>query len=594
MDKLDPVTLAVVRDRLVSTVKQMASLVENASPSFITAEVHDLSTALFDRQARPVAMYSAISNQQIGYFQIKKALEEIGEFYPGDIFLMNDPYLGAGSHLDDWSFYRPIFYKDRLEFFTMIRGHQIDTGGSHPGGYHPDPFDVHSEGLRLRPIKICEKGVMRQDVYTLLTDNVRWSESVRMDHQAFFAAMNFCANHVVDMVEKYGLEEVLACCEAMIELTRQAIRKEIEAIPDGIYTGEASCDDDGTAYDVPVTVRVKVTVKGATITADFSDSDRQVKGFINSPITHTYCKASMALLTCIAPGMADYHNQGSLEDLHVITKKGTIVDPTYPTPVGCCPLVPGGLILEAMWEALSKAIPDKVPAPPTRSMHPAIVADHPQTGRTYDLRNFWAEGGGGAVYGYDGWAHSGPMGAGTLCKPSIEVMEASFPWRTMQYKIATDRAGPGKWRGGVGNVWSLVNEGGGGLLMTGSADGQKPYSLKPGYLGGKQGMLNEIHIVRGGQKIPVPSKRTVALQEKDELWHLSGGGAGVGDPLYRDPELVREDVLERVVSLPGARRDYGVVIDPESLEVDHTETGRIRTEMRSRTLVHRVRKASVT
>ena len=186
------------------------------------------------------------------------------------------------------------------------------------------------------------------------------------------------------------------------------------------------------------------------------------------------------------------------------------------------------------------------------------------------------------MYGYDGWAHSGPLGAGTLCKPSIEVMEASFPWRTMQYKIATDRAGPGKWRGGVGNFWSLVNEGGGGLLMTGSADGQKAHSLKSGYLGGRHGELNEIYIVRAGQKIPVASKRTVAIKERDELWHISGGGAGVGDSLDRDPELVRADVLERVVSLQGARRDYGVVLDPESLQVDHQETGRIRTEMRTR------------
>ena len=117
--------------------------------------------------------------------------------------------------------------------------------------------------------------------------------------------------------------------------------------------------------------------------------------------------------------------------------------------------------------------------------------------------------------------------------------------------------------------------------MTGSADGQKAHSLKSGYLGGRHGELNEIYIVRAGRKIPVASKRTVAVQERDELWHISGGGAGVGNPLDRDPDLVREDVLERVVSVQGARRDYGVVIDPESLEVDHTETRRLRTEMRS-------------
>ncbi|HLC25839.1 MAG TPA: hydantoinase B/oxoprolinase family protein, partial [bacterium] len=537
-------------------------------------------TAIFDKQGRPIAMFSDISNQQIGYFQIQKALEEIPEFYPGDIFIMNDPYLGMGTHLDDWSFYRPIFYKDRLEFFTMIRGHQMDTGGSHPGGYHAEPFDLHSEGLRLRPIKICEKGVMRRDVYTLITDNMRWSEGVRMDHQSFFAALKFCESQVVDMIEKYGLEQIYACCEAMIELTRRAIRKEIEGIPDGVYTGEATCDDDGTAYDVPVTVRVKVTVKGAAINADFSESDPQVKGFINSPLTHTYCKAHLALLTCIVPGMADYHNQGSLEDLQIITKKGTVVDPIYPAPVGCCPVIAGGLILEAMWEALSKAVPENVPAQPTRSMHPHIVSDHPRTGKSYEIKNFWAEGGGGAVYGYDGWPNTSPHGSGVLCKSSIEVMEASFPWRALRYKIATDHAGAGKWRGGVGNFWSLLNEGKPGLLMTGPADGQKLYSLKEGYLGGKAGKVNEIYIVRHGERIPVAGKRNVPLQEGDELLHISGGGAGVGNPLERDVECIREDVLEGVISLEGARRDYGVVIDPDNLKVDLSETAGLRAQMK--------------
>jgi len=579
MEHVDPVTLTVVRDRMVSTAKQMAGYVENASPSFVTAEVHDLATAIFDKQGRPIAMFSDISNQQIGYFQIQKALEEIPEFYPGDIFIMNDPYLGMGTHLDDWSFYRPIFYKDRLEFFTMIRGHQMDTGGSHPGGYHAEPFDLHSEGLRLRPIKICEKGVMRRDVYTLITDNMRWSEGVRMDHQSFFAALKFCESQVVDMIEKYGLEQIYACCEAMIELTRRAIRKEIEGIPDGVYTGEATCDDDGTAYDVPVTVQVKVTVKGATISADFSDSDPQVKGFINSPLSNTYSRAQFALLTCIAPGIADYHNQGSLEDLRIITKKGTVVDPIYPAPVGCCPVIAGYVIVEAMWEALSKAIPEKVPAQPTRCMHPHIVSDHPRTGRSYEIKNFWAEGGGGAVYGYDGWPNTGPGGSGMLCKSSIEVMEASFPWRALQYKIATDHAGAGKWRGGVGNIWSLVNEGKPGLLMTGPADGQKLYSLKAGYLGGRAGRPNEIYIVRNGERIPVAGKRNVPLREGDELLHVSGGGAGVGDPLEREAQRVREDVLEGVISVEGARRDYGVVIDPKSLEVDSAVTASLRVEM---------------
>jgi N-methylhydantoinase B len=160
-------------------------------------------------------------------------------------------------------------------------------------------------------------------------------------------------------------------------------------------------------------------------------------------------------------------------------------------------------------------------------------------------------------------------------------MESSFPWRALQYKIATDHTGAGKWRGGVGNFWSLVNEGGPGLLMTGPADGQKPYSLMS-YLGGQAGRPNEIYIVRNGERIPVAGKRNVPLLEGDELLHISGGGAGVGDPREREVELVREDVLEGIISLEGAQRDYGVVIDPGNLEVDAAATANLRREMKSR------------
>jgi len=578
--KVDPVTTAILQDILLSITRQMDSYIERASPNFVTAVIHDVSTGVFTDKGEVIALESHISNQSIGYFQIGLLLEEFDEINPGDVFVMCDPYLGAGTHPPDWSFFRPIFYKGNLEFFVMIRTHQVDNGSWQPRAYNPMVYDLHSEGLRLRPTRIYENDKPVEAIYTLILDNVRRKDLVQMDHLAMNGAMRLAETRLLALLDKYGRDTIFSSVDQMWEATRSAVKSEIGTWRDGEYEGESSCDDDGMTLDVPVTVRVKAKIEGESLVLDFSKSDPQVKGIVNAPRSLTHVKASYAIYSCFPPELSRHYNQGSYDAFELVTQPGTVTDAQYPAPCGACTLIVAAQILEAVWMALGQAIPEKVPAANTRPLHPGVFMLDPKKGRLISFSHFWAEGGNGALYGCDGWPHTGPTGSlGTLKKPSIELSEALLPLRALRYQIHQDACGHGQWRGGPGTIWEIENLGREARVLTGNCDGVTTICPEAGRLGGQSGKLNQIFLIRGSEKIPVRAARNVDLQEGDRFLMISGGGGGVGNPLEREVEKVKEDVEEGVLSFQTAREVYGVVLDATTYEVDQKATDKIRSEL---------------
>ncbi len=577
MTSADPVTTAILQDILLSTARQMDSYVEFASPNFVTAVIHDLSTGIYNPHGEVVALESHISGQSIGFFQLGLLLKEFEEINQGDMYVMCDPFLGAGTHSPDWSFFRPIFYKGKLEFFTMLRTHQVDNGSWQPRAYNPMVYDIHSEGIRLRPTKIYENDEPIKSIYTLIMDNVRHQNMVRMDHLAMRGAMKFADKKIIEILEKYGREKVIDCIGEMWKATSAAVKEEIKKWPDGEFYGESSCDDDGITYDLPVTVRVKVKIQGDNLVIDFSESDKQVKGLINAPKSLTHVKASYAVYCCLPPELSRHYNQGSFDAFELVTRPGTVTDAQYPAPCGSCTLIVATQIIEAVWMALGRAMPERVPAACTRPLHPGQFGIDPRSGRLVSFSHFWAEGGNGALFGYDGWANTGPPGSlGMLRKPSIELSEAILPIRAVRYKINRDACGHGEWRGGSGTIWEFENYGEGARIITGNCDGVTTISSDAGRVGGKPGKFNEIVLIRNGEEIPVLARRNITLEPKDRLLMKSGGGAGVGKPWEREVEKVQEDVEEGVISIDTAREIYGVVFIPNTHRVDHKKTQEVR------------------
>ena len=576
--RVDEATLTVVWHGLQRICREMRHLVERTGQNYLISQMHDLSVGIWDNQARTLAIPTGLPAQFVGgKLSVRYIQEEFGEkIYPGDVFLVNDPYHGHCNHVPDWAFYKPIFFRDELLFFTMARAHQEDTGAAYPGAYFHNPYDIHSEGILIPPTKVFERGQECEAIYKLILNNVRFPEGVRVDNYAQLGALNVCENRLRELLEKYGRDVILACVDEMIRRTEIAVRESIRRIPDGTYYGESATDDDGVKLGVPVWVRCEVTVKGDEMVIDFSKSDPQQKGFINATYFTTYCYAIAGAILFCDPALADYHNEGTMNPITVIAPEGSVVNARYPAPTGGAPVNVGGNMLEALVMAFSSALPERAAACWGRRYGHYVFGNNPRTGQLYVMAGYEVEGGGGAVRGYDGWNGVATLATlGELNRGNIEEIEIRYPWRMLCQEMRPDSGGPGKWRGAPGLRWGGLNEGGEAGFHTGAGQGETTFA--PGALGGWSTFPNRGWIVRDGEEIPIHCHRLYQVQPGDAVWKEAGGGAGVGNPTERDPQKVLEDVvISQVVSIDAARDIYKVVIDPETLSIDEEKTRLLR------------------
>jgi len=581
---VDATTIATVWHGMQTICKEMRYIVDRTAQNYLIAQLHDVSVGIWGADGSTIAVPVGLPVQFLGtQFAVQDLVKKFGDdIKPGDLFLTNDPYHGGHNcHLPDWGFFRPIFYEDELLFFTLCRAHQQDTGGSFPGGYFPDGYDIHAEGICIPPIKVYEEGVEQTSIFELLWNNVRWPEGTKIDNYAMIGATTMSEKRIIGLLDRYGKDTVMACVDEMLSRTERAVRKEIGKIPDGTYHGAAATDDDGSVLDVPVWVRVAVTVKGEKMTLDFEGSDPQQKGFINSVYATTYANAIAAVVLCFDPALADYHNQGTMEPITVKTPKGSVVNCEYPATTGASPVNVGIQVMEAVLEALSKARPDRAVAAWGKHRGDYVFAVDPRTGERYVRTSFDYDGSGGAVWGHDGYQGVSTLTAMGACnRGDVEEMEARLPWRLLKYEMQADFTGAGQWRGGPGVHWEALNEGSDGQVSTGSSDGDEVMGF--GAAGGLPSPQSRTYLVRDGEEIRLKPHRRVVIKNGDIKRKFSSGGGGVGDPAKRDPRMVQEDVENELVSIKEAKSVYKVAINPKTLEIDKAKTKKLRTNSRKK------------
>lgn len=577
---IDTTTVATIWHSMQTICKEMRHLVKRTAQNYLIGQLQDLSVGIWGADGTTIAVPVGLPNQFLGTtFAVKDLVKNFaGNINPGDVFLTNDPYHGGhNTHLPDWGYIRPIFYNGELLFFTLCRGHQMDTGGSFPGGYFPNGYDIHAEGLIIPPIKVIDRGRERKDLVDLILNNVRFSDGVRVDLHAMIGATTMCEKRMLALLDMYGRDTVLASVEEMVRRTEIAVREEIRKIPDGVYTGAAATDDDGTTLDEPVWVRVRITVQGDEMTIDLSESDAQRKGFVNCVYAVTYGISIAAVILYFDPALADYHNQGTMQPIKIIAPPGSVVNCQYPATVGASPVNVGVQIMEAVVEALSKALPHHAVAAWGKHRGDYLFATDPRTGERYVRTCFDYDGSAGAVWGYDGYQAVSTLTAmGAAHRDNVEEMEGRVPWRAVQWEFVPDFSGAGRWRGGPGVHWEAVNEGTDGQMATGSSDGDVVQGF--GALGGEPSPVSRTYLRRNGEDIRVKPHRLVPVKTGDVLVKHSSGGGGVGNPAERDPEMVREDVENELVSIATAKEVYRVAIDPDTLQVDELATKALRAQ----------------
>lgn len=594
--EIDPLTLSLIEGRLSSQNQELGYRLFRQCFSFPTAHIRDIGTALFDKQERTVTIGNWMPVHTAGSdVCLKGMLDWIGRdnIHPDDFIVANDPFIVRFGHAPDWSFVRPIFYEGELVFYHFMRTHQYDSGGAYQGCYYPRTYDCHGEGLMIPPVKIIEGGKVDEKVFSLILRNVRGSSMVRADNMLTYASMKKAEERVLELLKSYGKDTVLAACDELLRRTEEATRKVISTWPAGTYRAERAADWDGTT-DKPVWVRLELTIKPdeGQLIFDFTESDRQVD-FINCPEGQTRAAVVTGVAWSLPPGTP--RNQGLLDCITLITKEGSVLSPTYPATTGAQAPTLGTHVTECVQVALGQVVPKDTSALWARHLNPIltgrrsdIVDPRTKSPQLYWTAPFHADGSMGAIYGYDGWdGLCWALGAGGVLRAPLEVEEWETPYRWIRHEFITDSAGNGQWRGGQGTYLEMLNtydrkvwQPHDCVVMTGNSDGEKFGAL--GLMGGTEGKKHKLGIIRKGKKVRLRCNDVQYVQPGDVIWSKSGGGGGVGDPLDREVEKVRRDALNKYISIETAKNVYGVVIKPETFEVDNKATTELRKKLKAK------------
>jgi N-methylhydantoinase B len=469
----------------------------------------------------------------------------------GDIYIVNDPYLG-GTHLMDVRFAMPVWRGGKIFCWLSNTGHWPDIGGAVPGGFSASATAVEQEGLRLPPVKLFKQGVLDPEIYAIICSNIRIADQRIGDIRAQAAALHIGQERLFAILDRYGDETVV---EAIAELRRRAaqqMRAHISAIPDGVYRSKAFVDSDGVV-DRPLTIALSIEKAGDTLTFDFAGSSPPCIGPMNSVLATTLSSVYLAMRH-IFPDVPI--SAGAFEPLTVRRPEGTFLDARYPRPVSGCAAEVSQRIAEAVFAAMVQAVPDRVTAAPAGSSGNFALGGHdPARGRDYVMYQISGGGYGGNV-GHDGLSN-GCSTIGISKSPPVEIMEQAYPVLYRHYALREGSGGAGKHRGGFGLAYEvelLRGEARASFVMDHGRTGPQ------GALGGADGGINMVTVFRGGEPhVPkhLSKEQDIALQAGDRVRVGTPGGGGYGDPLTRDPELVRKDVALGYYSEEEARKLFG-------------------------------------
>jgi len=571
---LDPITLEILTEVLISIVREMRATVFRTARSVAISEAKDFSCGLFDHTSEVIAQSEDIGAHVVPLpWSVRAAMAEFeGDLVPGDVILLNDPYRG-GTHLNDVTLIYPVFEGGRLILFPAVREHWADVGGMVPGSLSGEATEIYQEGVRIPPIKIVERGTVNRAALTLLLANMRVPEEREGDFHAGLAACKTAERRIREAVARYGLDTLLGAIRQNLARSEARMRERIAALPDGEYYYEDYLETFPGGRLEPLLLPLRLTIRGADLVADFTGASRQVPVPVNSTLAVSAASVFIALKSILDP--AAPLNQGSFRPITVVAPEGTIVNVTAPAPAGSHGEIRKRVIAVTVG-ALAQVVPELVAGDLFRtSFHNLIGGTHPRTGKQF-VHYEWASGGNGAFAEGDGPSAMASIDWGDLntVQPT-EVLETRFPLRLEWSDLATDSGGAGRQRGGLSmhrGIRVLAPHATYSVL----ADGAVLPAF--GVEGGCSGVPVGSHVIRDGREVAFPTPGKVggfALREGDVLVLRSAGGGGYGDPLERPAERVLEDLREGYISPDRCLDRYGVVVrDDLTLDRAATETQR--------------------
>jgi len=575
--KSDPITLEVMRNAFQSVAEEMGAALIRTALSTNIKDRRDCSTAIYTAGGDLVAQAEHIPlHLGLMVSVVKKTLERFPVDYlePGDAIITNDPYI-SGSHLPDICMITPLFVDDRCLALLANLAHHVDIGGISPGGMPTISTEIFQEGIRIPPIKLRKQGKIDDQIMALITNNVRTSYETYGDFQAQLAANNVGERRLRETISKYGQNMVTFYMDEIINYSERRMRNRIKELPKGVFTFEDFLEGDGLSEDI-LKIKVTLAIKEDRILVDFTGTDPQAQGSVNATRAVTLACVFFALKSSIDPDLPS--SEGASRPIEVITPQGTLVNPNFPAPVSNANINTAQRIADVVLGALSKAIPERIPAASTGSMSIFTIGGvNPRTGEYYSYIETYG-GGHGAMDDQDGMDGVHTNMTNTRNAP-VEVIEIAYPLRVERYGLVPDSDGPGKSRGGLGMTREITILDHKAMITLGT----ERRKIRPwGLMGGKPGGGSDCWIISPeGQKQALPSKVTTQVEPGTRIVLRTAGGGGFGDPLERDPQKVQNDVEEDLISVDRAKDEYGVVINTATNKIDNETTALLRKQFTS-------------
>jgi N-methylhydantoinase B len=567
--RFDPITLEILWRRLVSIVDEADASVARTAFSSLLRDAHDYTCMFTDSRGQELVQGTFCTPGQAGAMAlgVKKIVTSIAldDYRPGDVFIVNDPWLLAG-HLNDVCVLSPIFFKNRPVAFTACVFHHADIGGR----VASDNREVHEEGLFIPLTRLYRAGRLNEDVLRMIRWNVRTPEEVTGDIRSQVAANHVCARKIIEMLSDEGLDTLDGLADEIIARTERSMRSAIARIPDGTYPHEGLIEGAGRRKDV--TIRLTVTVKGSDLHVDFAGTSPQVDWGGNVVYHFTYAYVFMAVKSAFDPDVPI--NEGAIRPVTMSAPEGCVVNCRFPAAVAARMQI-GHFMTEMVYKALAAAVPHQIIA--------GSGGTPAQTNIFYGRRHNgkpWhtmiIRGGGlGASSRLDG--HHCAIFPANGANTPVEIFESDTPLIVSERALVPDSGGPGRMRGGLGRKMAIRvpdDDFGPQPPVTVAVQAGRFRYPPEGMFGGRPG--SRARFERNRQ--PADPSGLTHCERGDLIEFYSAGGGGCGDPFERDPEAVESDVANGYISVERARADYGVVIDPGALKVDLEATMRLRAE----------------
>ena len=550
----DPVTLQVIKDTLTAIGQEMFQVMIRTSMSPIIYETTDFAVGLTDANGELIAQGNGVA----GFLAtLDTAVQSCLLHHPtntlkrGDVIMTNTPYEGGGTHLSDVIIIVPIFFEAVLHGFSVNKSHWTEIGGKDAGSVSTTAREIFQEGLHLRFVKLYEEGKVNQALVEVISANVRMPQQTLGDMHAGVAAARTGEKRVQQLLQRYGSKTVSDAMADLLDYGERLTHAQLKELPDGVYMADDVIEEDG-AGNGPFKLKVKVSISNGHMTADFTGTDAQAPGPINSTRTALVTAVRCALKAITDPNIPA--NGGCFRHVDIVCPSGTLLTAQSPAPVSIYyeSLV---AVIELVWKALAPALSTRLPAGHYRTVGGTFLAGiHPDSQQFYVLGEPLL-GGWGATHERDGLNGMFCCANGETYNIPIELAEARYGVQIEQYGFHQESGGAGQYRGGRGVVldYRLTSDEA-FLTVTYSRTNSAPWGL----LGGYAGSTNRGEIHRTDGKIERNTMATAVPVRKGELIRIvMGHGGGFGDPNLREHAAIERDLRDGYISLEQAFNDYG-------------------------------------